>query len=147
MHRENTHRPIIGVAATGVLALFNYRVGDNQLHDQVSTLLIAIAFGFATVVIVALTTNWRWRAVAVMISVGGTALTYWMISGKSFGLIRYDQSVTRAILRASLDFGSVLLIICLAVFVHDRYRGQDARLFDWLDPRTPKDSPHDGHPR
>jgi hypothetical protein len=136
MHREDIHKLIIGIAATGVLAFANYRVGDNRTHDQITALIAAIGATFAALVVLGLTQRWVWRAVAVFIWVGGTGVTYWMLSGKSFGLIRYDQAVTRAIIRAALDCGSVLLIACLAKFLFDLVRGKNVRLFDWIDERT-----------
>lgn len=133
MHRENIHRPVIGVICTALLATFYYRLGDNNTHDQASAALIAITFGFAMLVIVRYTQDWLWRAVGVTVAVGGIALTYFLLWGKGAEYINFNQLVTKSILRASLDFGGVLTFLGLLKYVIDRQRGRPVRLFGWLD--------------
>ncbi len=139
MRRTNLHRPVLGLAVTAVLTLANYRIGDNQTHNQFSAGLIALTFGFATLVILAYTVDWLWRTVGVLIAIAGIALTYFLLWGKGGEFISFNQALTRSILRASLDFGGVLTFIGLLKYVWDRRHGKPVQLVGLLPPEEPSD--------
>lgn len=46
-----------------------------------------------------------------------------------------SPEVTRAIIRGSLDFGSVVMIGCLIQYIYLRHKGEQAGFFDLIDPR------------
>lgn len=133
MRRANVHRPVIGACVTALMAVAYYQLGDSRAHDQFSAGLIALTFGFATLVVMHYTLDWLWRAVGVWVAIGGIALTYLLIWGGAGEYINFSQLVTRSILRASLDFGGVVTFLGLVKYVIERRRGQQVRLFGWLD--------------
>lgn len=133
MHREGTHKPVVGLLVTGILAALYYWIGDDPRHDQFSAGIIAISFGLAALVILLFTERWSWRAVGVMIAMAGTAIVYSIIWGRANDLFNANPLLTRSILRSSLDVGGVLLFIGLMVWAIERHRGRRISLFPWID--------------
>jgi hypothetical protein len=133
MHRIGVHKPAIGVLVTVALTALYYRMGDDPGHDRFSAGLIALSFGIAAIIILWFTEHWSWRAVGVMIAMTGTAITYALVWGGANDLLAANPTLTRAILRASLDVGGVLLLVGLASWLAERRRGNRMSLFDWTD--------------
>jgi vacuolar-type H+-ATPase subunit I/STV1 len=136
MHREGTRKPFIGLLVTGILAVLNFHIGDDPLHDQFSAGIIFVSFGLAALVILIFTEQWTWRAVGVMISLAGTSTVYGLILARTRGWVESDQLVTRSILRASLDVGGVLLFLGLTMWAYERRGGSNKPLLDIIDPRA-----------
>lgn len=136
MHRTGIHKPILGFLVVFVMAFINYQVGENETHDQITSFMIAFSFLYTALVILILTEVWYWRAVGVMVALGGTGLVYALIFGRGAEILNVSQEVTRAILRAALDFGGPVLAICVTGYLIDRFfHDQKEDFLSWLDLR------------
>lgn len=136
MHRTGVYKPIIGLLIVCAMAVVNYRIGESTTHDQITSFMIAFSFIYTALVIIILTEDWYWRAVAVAVALGGTGLVCALIFGRGAEYINVSQEVTRAILRAALDFGGPVLAVCVTGYLIDRYfYDQKEDFLAWLDLR------------